>query len=97
MLTVEALAGSLIQLVSWGSCDTPGDGVKDLFATLFTGRSTVMAMNQSAHKTGGGIGGKANHETKEAKRARRVSNLAARADENRTRQKGNHQAPKAKK
>ncbi len=56
-----------------------------------------MAKNYEAHKTGGGIGGKAKRETSEAKRARRVSNLAVRADENRTRQKGSHQAPKSKK
>jgi hypothetical protein len=56
-----------------------------------------MAKNQEAHKTGGGIGGKAKRETSAAKRSRRANNLAARADENRTRQKGNHQAPKAKK
>ena len=55
-----------------------------------------MASHQQAHKTGGGIGGTAKREAKEAKKARRGSNLATRADENRTRQKGNHQAPKAK-
>jgi hypothetical protein len=57
----------------------------------------AMAKSQEAHKTGGGIGGKTKREASEAKKARRVSNLAARADENRTRQKGSHQAPKAKK
>ncbi|MHB1206987.1 MAG: hypothetical protein ACYCZX_15565 [Rhodospirillaceae bacterium] len=56
-----------------------------------------MAANQQAHKTGGGIGGKAKHEASAAKKARRSSNLATRADENRSRQKGSHQAPKAKK
>ncbi len=56
-----------------------------------------MAKNQEAHKTGGGIGGKAKQEGKDAKKARRAGNLAARADENRSRQKGSHQAPKAAK
>ncbi len=56
-----------------------------------------MAKNQEAHKTGGGIGGKAKRETSEAKRLRRGTNLAQRADANRTRQKGNHSAPKGKK
>ena len=56
-----------------------------------------MASNQQAHKIGGGIGGKAKQEGKDAKKARRASNLAARADDNRTRQKGSHQAPKPKK
>lgn len=56
-----------------------------------------MAKNQEAHKTGGGIGGAAKRAGSDAKRARRASNLAQRADENRTRQKGNHQAPKSKK
>ena len=56
-----------------------------------------MASNQHAHKTGGGIGGKAKQEGKDAKKARRAANLATRADENRTRQKGSHQAPKPKK
>ena len=56
-----------------------------------------MAKNQEAHKTGGGIGGKAKSEGKEAKKAKRAANLAARADENRSRQKGNHSAPKAAK
>ena len=48
----------------------------------------TMAKNQEAHKTGGGIGGKTKRESSEAKRTRRLSNLAQRADENRTRQKG---------
>ena len=56
-----------------------------------------MAKSQEAHKTGGGIGGKSKRETSEAKRTRRLSNLATRADENRSRQKGSHQAAKAKK
>ncbi len=55
-----------------------------------------MAKDQQAHKSGGGIGGKAKREAKDAKKARRSQNLATRADENRSRQKGNHQAPKAK-
>jgi hypothetical protein len=57
----------------------------------------VMAANQQAHKTGGGIGGKAKSEASAAKKARRGANLALRADENRNRQKGTHQAPKPKK
>jgi len=56
-----------------------------------------MAKNQEAHKTGGGIGGKTKRESSDAKKARRMSNLATRADENRTRQKGSHAAPKVKK
>jgi len=56
-----------------------------------------MAKNQEAHKTGGGIGGAAKRATSEAKKARRASNLATRADDNRARQKGSHQAPKPKK
>jgi hypothetical protein len=56
-----------------------------------------MAANQQAHKTGGGIGGKAKNEASAAKKARRGANLALRADENRNRQKGTHQAPKPKK
>ena len=56
-----------------------------------------MAKNQEAHKTGGGIGGKTKREASDAKRNRRLSNLATRADENRSRQKGSHAAPKAKK
>ncbi len=56
-----------------------------------------MAKNQEAHKTGGGIGGKTKREAAIAKKARRTSNLATRADENRSRQKGSHAAPKAKK
>jgi hypothetical protein len=56
----------------------------------------AMAKNQDAHKSGGGIGGKTKRDKSAAKRAQRVSNLAQRADDNRTRQKGNHQAPKAK-
>jgi len=56
-----------------------------------------MAKSQEAHKTGGGIGGKAKAEGKDAKKARRAGNLAARADENRSRQKGSHSAPKAAK
>ena len=55
-----------------------------------------MAKNQEAHKSGGGIGGKTKRDKSAAKRAQRASNLAQRADDNRTRQKGNHQAPKAK-
>ncbi len=55
-----------------------------------------MAKSQEAHKTGGGIGGKNKRESSIAKRARRVANLAARADENRTRQSGNHLSVKAK-
>ena len=55
-----------------------------------------MAKSQEAHKTGGGIGGKAKSEAKEAKKARRAGNLAVRADENRSRQKGSHAAPKGK-
>ena len=55
-----------------------------------------MAKDQQAHSTGGGIGGKAKREAAMAKKARRDGNLAARADENRSRQKGNHQAPKVK-
>ena len=56
-----------------------------------------MAQNQQAHKTGGGIGGKKKREAKDTKKSRRSANLARRADENRTRQKGSHQAPKPKK
>lgn len=56
-----------------------------------------MAKSQEAHKTGGGIGGKTKRTGSAAKRLQRVSNLATRADENRTRQSGNHQAPKPKK
>jgi hypothetical protein len=56
-----------------------------------------MAKNQEAHKTGGGIGGNAKRATSEAKRARRASNLAQRADDNRSRQKGTHMAPRVKK
>ena len=56
-----------------------------------------MAKNQEAHKTGGGIGGNAKRETSAAKRARRAANLATRADENRSRQKGSHAPAKAKK
>ena len=56
-----------------------------------------MAKDQQAHKTGGGIGGKAKQESKDAKKVRRAANLAQRADDNRTRQKGSHQAPKPKK
>ena len=56
-----------------------------------------MAANQQAHKTGGGIGGKNKREASDAKKARRTANLAVRADENRSRQKGTHQAPKPKK
>jgi len=56
-----------------------------------------MAKNQEAHKTGGGIGGKTKRDASAAKKARRSTNLAARADENRSRQKGSHSAPKAKK
>ena len=56
-----------------------------------------MAKNQEAHKTGGGIGGKAKSEAKDAKKARRAGNLAARADENRSRQKGSHTPKAAKK
>jgi len=55
-----------------------------------------MAKNQEAHKSGGGIGGKTKRTSSAAKRARRVSNLAQRADDNRSRQKGSHQAPKGK-
>ncbi len=55
-----------------------------------------MAKDQQAHSTGGGIGGKAKREAAIAKKARRDGNLAARADENRTRQKGSHAAPKVK-
>lgn len=57
----------------------------------------AMAKSQEAHKTGGGIGGKTKRNGSVAKRAQRVNNLAQRADENRTRQSGNHQAPKAAK
>lgn len=57
----------------------------------------TMAANQQAHKTGGGIGGKNKREASDAKKARRTANLAVRADENRSRQKGTHQAPKPKK
>ena len=56
-----------------------------------------MAKSQEAHKTGGGIGGKDKRASSDAKKARRASNLAARADDNRARQKGSHSAPKAKK
>jgi hypothetical protein len=56
-----------------------------------------MAKSQEAHKTGGGIGGKAKREISEAKRARRVANLAQRADENRGRASGGNSASKAKK
>lgn len=56
-----------------------------------------MAKNQEAHKTGGGIGGNAKRATSEAKRLRREGNLAQRADENRSRQKGSHAPAKAKK
>ena len=56
-----------------------------------------MAKNQEAHKTGGGIGGSAKRSASEAKKARRAANLATRADENRSRQKGSHSAPKAAK
>jgi len=56
-----------------------------------------MAKSQEAHKTGGGIGGKDKRASSDAKKARRASNLASRADENRARQKGSHAAPKAKK
>ncbi len=56
-----------------------------------------MAKNQEAHKTGGGIGGKTKRDASEAKRVRRSSNLAQRADDNRSRQKGSHAAPKVKK
>jgi hypothetical protein len=56
-----------------------------------------MAKSQEAHKTGGGIGGKAKRESSEAKRARRAGNLAQRADENRARQSGSHQMTKSKK
>lgn len=54
-----------------------------------------MAKNQEAHKTGGGIGGKDKRASSDAKKVRRAANLAQRADDNRSRQKGNHQAPKA--
>ncbi len=57
----------------------------------------AMAKNQEAHKTGGGIGGNAKRATSDAKKARRATNLAARADDNRARQKGSHSAPKAAK
>lgn len=56
-----------------------------------------MAKNQEAHKAGGGIGGKTKHAGSDAKRTRRLANLAQRADDNRSRQKGSHSAPKAKK
>lgn len=56
-----------------------------------------MAKNQEAHKTGGGIGGAKKREASAAKKLRRGANLAARADDNRNRQKGSHSAPKAKK
>jgi hypothetical protein len=56
-----------------------------------------MAKNQEAHKTGGGIGGKSKAGAKDAKKAKRLSNLAQRADDNRSRQKGSHAPPKAKK
>lgn len=56
-----------------------------------------MAKNQEAHKTGGGIGGKDKRASSDAKKVRRAANLAQRADDNRSRQKGNHQAPKAAK
>ena len=55
-----------------------------------------MAKSQEPHKTGGGIGGKTKRTGSDAKRTKRASNLAQRADDNRTRQKGSHQAPKAK-
>ncbi len=58
-------------------------------------RTNVMAKNQEAHKTGGGIGGKDKRASSEAKKSRRTANLAQRADDNRARQKGSHQAPKA--
>jgi hypothetical protein len=56
-----------------------------------------MAKNQEAHKAGGGIGGKTKRDASAAKRTKRLANLAQRADDNRTRQKGSHAAPKAKK
>ena len=56
-----------------------------------------MAKSQEAHKTGGGIGGAAKRTASEAKKSRRAANLAQRADENRSRQKGSHAAPKAAK
>ena len=56
-----------------------------------------MAKNQEAHKTGGGIGGKTKREASDAKKSRRLTNLAQRADDNRSRQKGSHSAPKTKK
>ena len=56
-----------------------------------------MAKSQEAHKTGGGIGGLKKKEGSAAKKAKRTANLAARADDNRSRQKGSHSAPKAKK
>jgi hypothetical protein len=55
-----------------------------------------MAKSQEAHKTGGGIGGKTKRDASVAKKARRSANLASRADENRSRQKGSHAAPKGK-
>ena len=56
-----------------------------------------MAKNQEAHKTGGGIGGATKRDASIAKKARRAGNLATRADENRSRQKGSHAPAKAKK
>lgn len=60
-------------------------------------RTNVMAKSQEAHKTGGGIGGKDKRASSDAKKTRRAANLAQRADDNRSRQKGSHQAPKAAK
>ncbi len=56
-----------------------------------------MAKSQEAHKTGGGIGGKDKRASSAAKKSRRAANLAQRADENRSRQKGSHLASKSAK
>lgn len=56
-----------------------------------------MAKNQDAHKSGGGIGGKTKRDASEAKRARRVANLAQRADDNRARASGRVVTQKPKK
>jgi hypothetical protein len=56
-----------------------------------------MAKNQEAHKTGGGIGGAKKREASADKKVRRAANLAQRADDNRSRQKGSHAPTKAKK